>query len=561
MTDYDALYRRLWQTVQAREGRIDESAALFAASLVQAARAEGWQLGPESEAVLAAYWSSVDGHLQAGISDAIAVVMAPPAKAVAAVSTGAAESVAGSGGTAAAFRPTLQSDTVLRLTEEAFSQRWQDGKNLSSRLWAWKTEMRAGVERELAAGVKSGAGVNQLVYDMQRAIEKAGSKFETVYVDAEDWVSDLAGAGRRLIHNPETRAEWESVVRQARRHMDLLKESGTRHAAVKAFQAISKAVKLGREDLLGKALKWWAYDKQLYLLKRIARTEMATAAHRAVIAGAENDATIIGFQWRLSASHPAPDICDYYANIEMGLGRGVWTKDAVPRHKAHPHCMCLLLPRVTPVKTKGSASYADFMHNLSPEKRAELLPQWANRLHGLGVPLDRLVRPDGLGLTTREEMAALMGQDKFQAAEALGKALSERRWPESRIRPGNRMSRATLDALEAHSSVPEVRRYLADLAANDYRTPSRTWHYFKYKYQYGDTLSSPAELDARFDTVLRDRNARVYRGGERYIIYSERAGRWAIVQPSGARISVYQPTDDELKRLGEPLWAIHILSD
>jgi hypothetical protein len=58
--------------------------------------------------------------------------------------------------------------------------------------------------------------------------------------------------------------------------------------------------------------------------------------HNAVIDSTHDDSTIIGYQWRLSGSHKIFDICDYYANIDMGLGKGVWTKDAVPRHKAHP---------------------------------------------------------------------------------------------------------------------------------------------------------------------------------------------------------------------------------
>ncbi len=133
---------------------------------------------------------------------------------------------------------------------------------------------------------------------------------------------------------------------------------------------------------------------------------MATAAHRAVIASAEGDDSIIGFQWRLSGSHPATDICDYYANIEMGLGKGVWTKEAVPHHKAHPHCMCLLIPRVTPIKRAGSKNYAEFIRNATPARRDQLLPKWAKDAVDTGVKLDKLIKPGGLGLLSKQDAIA-----------------------------------------------------------------------------------------------------------------------------------------------------------
>jgi hypothetical protein len=174
--------------------------------------------------------------------------------------------------------------------------------------------------------------------------------------------------------------------------------NGSRSAAERVLSQLQEAVLKGSEELADSAAKWWLYDKQLYHLKRIARTERSTALHRAVIAGSEDDETIIGYQWRLSGSHPAADICDYYANIEMGLGKGVWSKDTVPRHKAHPHCMCLLIPRVTEIRQKGSNNYAEFISTADPERRDQLLPKWAKAALSAGTPLQNLIRPDGLGL-------------------------------------------------------------------------------------------------------------------------------------------------------------------
>jgi hypothetical protein len=150
---------------------------------------------------------------------------------------------------------------------------------------------------------------------------------------------------------------------------------------------------------------------------------MATAAHRAVISSTESDDSIIGYQWRLSASHPATDICDYYANIEMGLGKGVWTKEAVPHHKAHPHCMCLLIPRVTPIAQKGSKNYAEFIANTTPERRNQLLPKWASEAVDNGIDMKKLINSDGQGLISKKEAMPLLN---FNRMENIVAKLSEK---------------------------------------------------------------------------------------------------------------------------------------
>jgi hypothetical protein len=144
----------------------------------------------------------------------------------------------------------------------------------------------------------------------------------------------------------------------------------------------------------------------------------------------------------------------------------------------------------------------------------------------------------------------------IQAAEALVKALTVLDWPENRLKPNGKMTQTTLTALQAYSAVPEVRDYLADLALNHYRTNSRQWHYFRYKYLFDDDIGSPSELDQRFTAVLQDLTAQIYRPGVRYIVYSPRENRLAIFEPDGRRVSVYRPLLNELETLGEKTWLI-----
>lgn len=537
MTDYPELYQRLAREIIARGEIVDGDTLRLAKRVQFELKAQGYPVDTTDIPAIQAYFDGARAGIAASLDAAFVL--------------------------AAAELPAVRSATVAERTAAAFDARWPDGLSLSDRLWDWQQETKRGLTQVLRDGVNMGRAVDGIVMDMQRTIERTsgGQRFKVVQQHAPDWVEALHEAATHVIHTPDARQDWLDAVEKAQEHIDGLSLNGSRRAGERALDQIKKAVAKGREDLLDKAVKWWTYDKQLYDLKRIARTEMSTAMHQAVIEGADADDTVIGYQWRLSASHPVTDICDYYAGIEMGLGKGVWTKDTVPRHKAHPHCMCLLIPRVTPIGRKGDKNYATFIKNLAPEKRRELLPKWAGGLNALGMPLDKLIRPDGLGLMTRQAIAEKLGEERFNAANALGKALNDKKWPVNKIKPNNRMSRQTLDALQAHAETPEVTRFLARLDGDQYSVSSREWHYFKYKYQYGQSLKSAADIDTGFDAVLKDPESKIFRTGERYIVHSDNADRWAIIQPNGQRITAYTPTQDELDAQGKPLWLIRTLID
>ena len=379
MSNYPDLYQRLAREIIKHEGIITGDAAAFVDKLIKRLQAEGRHVTPAVQAEISDYLAAMQSGIQAGIVAALTVA------------TGA-------------MPVPLQSAAVASLAKQAYTERWPDGLNLSQRLWNWEQDLRLGLTKTVQAGIAHGNSVNKIVYAMQRKIESVhgDQRFKIVETYKDDWVTELHQSATALIHDPSARALWNATVADAEERILSLSANGSRSASERVLSQMQKAVLKGSEELVDKAAKWWLYDKQLYHLKRIARTEMATAMHRAVIASVEGDDSIIGFQWRLSGSHPATDICDYYANIEMGLGKGVWTKEAVPHHKAHPHCMCLLIPRVTRIKQAGSKNYGEFIKNANPERRDQLLPAWARQAMDKGVSLNNLVRPDGLGLLSKQ---------------------------------------------------------------------------------------------------------------------------------------------------------------
>lgn len=347
MTDWDALQRALWAAIRAHDARVGESAAQYAALIREAIRAGGMTLTPEAEQYIREYLDAADGLIRDGIGAAV-----EPYASVAAAGAG------------------MRSAWVAQQTAEAYARRWPDGLRLSDRVWKWGEQTRTGVTEALAAAVRAGRASGAATMDLQRAIEaSAGQRFTLETRLVEHWASRLHQAAQGSIRDPRGRALWAEAVAKARAHVDGLKDGGTRRQAEHALQAMIQAVADGRADLLDRHLEWWLYDRQLYALRRIARTEMATAGHRAVLAASEADPLVLGYRWRLSASHPEPDICDYYANVDFGMGAGVWPKDRAPQGKAHPHCMCSLTPTTRRMRKDGQRGSEDIGALGSPLKR------------------------------------------------------------------------------------------------------------------------------------------------------------------------------------------------
>lgn len=81
-----------------------------------------------------------------------------------------------------------------------------------------------------------------------------------------------------------------------------------------------------------------------YAARRLARTEINAAYHAVTIVHAEDKPWVTGMKWRLSGSHPTPDICDTMARRDhSGLGAGVYPNGETPR-KPHPQCLCVVYP-------------------------------------------------------------------------------------------------------------------------------------------------------------------------------------------------------------------------
>jgi len=102
---------------------------------------------------------------------------------------------------------------------------------------------------------------------------------------------------------------------------------------------------------LQKALKVALEEKSRYYANRIADTESNRAKNLSRADEFMKDDDIELVKWSMSSRHSF-DICDYYANLDVGYGAGVVKKSDMIMLPLHPHCHCRYHPYYKDVKKR-----------------------------------------------------------------------------------------------------------------------------------------------------------------------------------------------------------------
>lgn len=150
------------------------------------------------------------------------------------------------------------------------------------------------------------------------------------------------------------------------------------------LEAIRKAEAGAGMDALEKALKVAFYERNRYFANRIARTELHRNYTDQVAKELMEEEQIEYVQIRLSSKHPKTDICDRHAKLDAyGLGPGVYPKADAPKPPFHPHCYCLMAPRIdldpkTPPRFNPKAERA-FLAKLDPKEARDIAGSWEKR--------------------------------------------------------------------------------------------------------------------------------------------------------------------------------------
>ena len=177
---------------------------------------------------------------------------------------------------------------------------------------------------------------------------------------------------------------------------DKFKAAALKTPALRAayLEAIRKAEAGAGMDALEKALRVAFYERNRYFANRIARTELHRNYTDQVARELMEEEEIEYVQIRMSSKHPKTDICDRHAKLDAyGLGPGVYPKADAPRPPFHPHCYCVVSPRIdldpkTPPRFNLKAEQA-FLAKLDPKEARDIAGSWdkLKRAKG-GEPLE-----------------------------------------------------------------------------------------------------------------------------------------------------------------------------
>lgn len=130
-------------------------------------------------------------------------------------------------------------------------------------------------------------------------------------------------------------------------------------------------------DLLNDALETAIKEKARYYADRIAITEITRVKNLTQATDILNDKDIKLVQWRLSSKHRIFDICDYYAQLDIGYGAGIYPKDVYPAIPLHPFCQCKVTPYYHKVKKKTIKDPTKKLFDkLTPDQQRRILGSW-----------------------------------------------------------------------------------------------------------------------------------------------------------------------------------------
>jgi len=318
----------------------------------------------------------------------------------------------------------LPENKVKETIEEIERFVYPDGLNLSKRLLVRKREIERAFKEVLFHNIKLGESAKKIAYEFQYIAESVTDE-EFVNLLKEDvkfpkLVKELERIARQVVRGEVSHEKWQSVIRQYEKYIEERSRLGTFYSHKTLLRELTKAVENLSEEAIEDAVRWWAYNKQLYYFERIARTEVANTYHLAIIKQTEEDEFVIGYKWELSPAHERPDICDVYASVNFGLGKGIWPKKRVPRRKAHPHCTCLLIPveglEEEAVRKEKKLTLKEAIKQ-NPRGFEEWLKtrKWAWELYQKGVPIEEFFDEKHLRLKNRKELKHLLEKKELFA--------------------------------------------------------------------------------------------------------------------------------------------------
>ncbi len=189
---------------------------------------------------------------------------------------------------APAFPPVFEKQ-LQEILDAASARIYDDGFNLSKRIWRHDSQSWAGIKRVLYTGIQAQQSAWQIAEEI------------------EQYLAPLQNCPR-----------WTATRLYGLTKADIA--SGNRSGLLSGADC---------QPERGVA----------YNALRLARTEISYASAAATKRIYEKSPWVLGAKYNLSPAHPKPDICDEYA-AGGDNGNGVYAVSDAPQVPAHPHCLC-----------------------------------------------------------------------------------------------------------------------------------------------------------------------------------------------------------------------------
>ncbi len=489
--DYERLRKLFIEFLKERINTLEDTTRSFTKEFLERLKAQGYELTPELEKSLEEFAKVQSEFIKELVQTSVAMV---------------------------GRSHNLRDEQIAKIAQEAFEKRWEDGKNLPQRLRSWSGELVQRTKTLLSQGIYRGRSVSEVAYEIEQVVKNTPHELEE---RLPKWLSRIEDTLRPLLTDTEGRRLLKGMLSEIEKEIrSHSRRTPSRLRNEELIRKIRQAIEQGSEEILDRALEQWLRDKQQFRLRMIAQSESAYAYGRATI---EANPEAKAFRWKLSSSHPEPDICDVYATMDYGLGKGVHPREKLPRFPAHPLCLCYLRPVYTDKEPKRL--------KLDEETMRRIAPRYVQDLEALGVNIKRLWNEKELRFYKRKELVQRVGEEELGVLEAIGRTVREGRWKPAQ----NKDIRREKKALERkYSRIPqEVANILKKATIS-----SLELHYIKRKYLDSWDLKSPAELDKMFTKHIKNPEVLIYRQGDRLAL---ELGRYvAIIHPPNTRITLFE---------------------
>jgi len=405
---------------------------------------------------------------------------------------------------------SMRDEEAARIASQIFEHRWEDGLNLSERIWNLKQEQIRLIGEVLRDGIYRGAGAKRLAYELQYALEN--EPFENFQKDwLPKWLDRIVEQLKPLVKDPEGVEKLKELRDKIERKLKRYARSIRNYARTKKLiDDIAKAIEKGSYELIDKAIHFYLYDRQLQRLERIARTESAYAYTETLKRYAKELKYLKGFKWELSKRHKVRDICDIYARADFGLGQGVFPPDKVPRVPAHPNCLCHIIPIV---KKRVNEQVKELPTPQVPKEVVrQAAPKYVQYLDALGLPWEHLFDwENGKWKLRRKDIDALIGKENRELLERIAKPIVENRW---QTYTGKNFVKR-LKQLKSYVP-PNVFSQIASKSS----LSSLTFHFLKRKYQDRMPFKDENDYVKWIQNQLRNLDNLIFQQGADLVVYN-----------------------------------------